>query len=234
MSTTRNRKIANKGIGLRQIKPLTDNQKTVFEEFNKNQNLFLHGVAGTGKTFISLFLALKEIRNRTSQFERIVIIRSAVATRSVGFLPGTLEEKLSVYESIFENNVNYLYNSPTAYSRLKSNKVIEFMSTSFIRGHNFENTIIIVDEAQNLSFHECDSVITRLGKDCRIIFCGDLEQSDIYYNNNKNGLEDFLDILETMKSFSVVDFTVEDVVRSGLVKEYILAKEAYFSEMIKP
>lgn len=229
MSTTRNRKIANKGLGLKKIEPLTDPQQLVFEEFDRGQNLFLHGVAGTGKTFISLYLALKEVRNKNSNYQKIIIMRSAEPTKSIGFLPGTKDEKLAPYEEVFESNINCLLGSAEAYHKFKDNNVIEFMSTSFIRGYNFEDTIVIVDESQNLSFHECDSVITRLARNCRIIFCGDLDQRDLVLRRRQAGLEDFLDIVDDMKSFTLVEFFVEDVVRSGLVKEYILAKERHYS-----
>ncbi len=170
-------KINSLGLELREINPMTETQNIVFRSFYDN-HLLLHGIAGTGKTFISLYLALKEMLEYGT-FKKIYIVRSAVATRDVGFMPGTLDEKLRVYEQPYREIVNNLLSRGDAYDILKSKNVIEFMSTSFIRGLTIDNAVVIVDEIQNLSFAELDSVITRVGEGTKIVFCGDFRQTDL-------------------------------------------------------
>lgn len=219
-----------KNFKLKEIKALTVNQALTFDAYFDGKNLLLHGSAGTGKTFISLFLALSDILSGKSKQSKITLVRSAVPTRDVGFLPGTLAEKIAIYEAPYKAVVNELFGRADAYDILKQKEVIEFMSTSFIRGLSIHNSIIIIDEATNLNFHELDSIITRIGKNSRIIFCGDMEQSDIQKNSEKDDIEEFLDIIEKMESFARIDFKEVDIVRSGLVKEYLLTKNRYYNE----
>ena len=213
------------GVKLHQIYPITKAQQRVFESFYKS-HLLLHGIAGTGKTFVSLYLALKEVLEHKA-YKRIAIVRSCVPTREVGFMPGTLEEKLSVYEQPYREIVNCLTQRADGYDVLKEAGIIEFMSTSFIRGLTLDNTIILVDEIQNMTFGELDSVITRVGDYSKIIFCGDATQSDLVKTHEKNGILDFMKIIRAMEyDFSSVEFGVDDIVRSGLVKNYIVTKLA--------
>jgi phosphate starvation-inducible protein PhoH len=210
------------GVKLQQIDPITKAQAKVFESFYKS-HLLLHGIAGTGKTFVSLYLALKEVLEHKA-FKRIVIIRSCVPTREIGFMPGTLEEKLSVYEQPYKDIVNSLSQRQDGYDLLKEANIIEFMSTSYIRGLTLDNTIIIVDEMQNMTFGELDSVITRVGDYSKIIFCGDYRQTDLQSTRDKSGIKDFMDILNTVADVDYIEFLVDDIVRSGFVKKYIVAK----------
>ena len=215
---------------MRDIEPLTDNQKTLFEAYAKNQNLVAYGCAGTGKTFITLYSALKEVLDETSPYEKIYIVRSLVATREIGFLPGDHEDKSTLYQIPYKNMVKYMFELPTEadfemlYGNLKTQGTISFWSTSFIRGTTFDKAIIIVDEYQNLNYHELDSIMTRVGEQSKIMFCGDATQTDLVKQNERNGIVDFMRILRLMPSVDVIEFGVEDIVRSGLVKEYILAK----------
>ncbi len=197
------------------IVPKTDSQKTVFES---NKNLLLHGCAGTGKTFISLYLALKEVYRE--KYEKIIIIRSAVATRKIGFLPGSEVEKARVYEQPYIGIFQELFHRDDAYDISKTKGLVKFITTSYIRGVTFNDSIIIVDECQNMSFHELDSIITRFGDNCRIIFCGDTFQADL----KDEGVTSFMDILKRMDEFDFVEFTLEDIVRSDLVKNYLTIK----------
>ena len=173
---------------LKTIEPLTENQEKIWEAYGKGQNLVLHGAAGTGKTFISL------------------------------------------YQIPYKNMVKYMFEMPddnsfeALYSNLRAQETISFWSTSFIRGTTFDNSIILVDEFSNLNFHELDSIITRVGEDCKIIFCGDYFQSDLTKSNEREGILDFLRILKQMPSFTCVEFGIDDIVRSGLVKEYLVSK----------
>jgi len=209
---------------LNNIYPLTDGQKKTFEAFNQNKNLILHGVAGTGKTFISLYLALEAVLAGRAP-KPVVIIRSVVPTRDMGFLPGNMKEKAAVYEQPYAAICSDLVaNKQNAYEHLKNRGIIEFSTTSFLRGLTFKNNTIIVDECQNMTFHELDSVITRMGEGCRVIFCGDFRQSDLWRDDEKTGLNKFMSVVSRMKSFERVEFTKDDIVRSDVVKEYILAK----------
>lgn len=209
------------GLELKDIEPLTDNQVVAFDS---DKHLVLCGVAGTGKTYISLYLALDDMHKKL--YDRTIIVRSAVSTREMGFLPGSEKEKSAVYEEPYKNICNELFDRGDAYEILKKDQMIHFMTTSFIRGVTLRNATIIVDECQNMSFHELDSIITRVGEGCRIIFCGDFKQTDFTERSReRSGLPEFLRILKAMESFDMVDFTVKDIVRSGFVKKYILAKE---------
>ena len=211
-------------LNLKAIKPITQNQKLAFQQWKAGQNLLLHGLAGTGKSFISLYLALKEIYNTQSYYKKILIVRSVVPTRDMGFLPGSIKEKTKVFELPYQGICTDLFGRGDAYELLKTKHIIDFTTTSFIRGNTFHDTIVIVDEVNNLTFHELDSVITRLGDNCRMMLCGDYRQSDLVYHNDRNGLITFIDVLDKMNGFSHVEFEVDDIVRSGLVKEYIIAK----------
>jgi len=212
------------------IEPLTDNQKKLFDAYEKGQNLFAYGAAGTGKTFITMYLALRDVLDSSTPYEKLYIVRSLVATREIGFLPGDHEDKSSLYQIPYKNMVKYMFEMPDdsafemLYGNLKTQGTISFWSTSFIRGTTLDNAIVIVDEFQNLNFHELDSIITRVGENTKICFCGDASQSDLQKTNERNGIIDFMTVLRKMPSFDIIEFGVEDIVRSGLVKEYILAK----------
>ena len=212
------------------IKPLTENQTVAFEQYSLGKNLLLHGAAGTGKTFITLYLALQEVLDENTPYDKIYIVRSLVPTREIGFLPGDHEDKSALYQIPYKNMVKYMFELPTEsdfemlYGNLKAQGTVSFWSTSFIRGTTLDNAIIIVDEFQNLNFHELDSIITRIGENSKIMFCGDATQSDLIKTAEKNGIADFMRILRTMPSMDIIEFGVEDIVRSGLCKEYLLAK----------
>ena len=215
---------------MRVIEPLTKNQEILFDSYKENQNLVAYGCAGTGKTFITLYNALRDVLDERTPYEKIYIVRSLVATREIGFLPGDHEDKSSLYQIPYKNMVKYMFELPSEadfemlYGNLKTQGTIGFWSTSFIRGTTLDKAIIIVDEFANLNGHELDSIITRVGEDSKIMFCGDATQSDLIKTNEKNGIIDFMKILRVMPSIDIVEFGVEDIVRSGFVKEYIIAK----------
>jgi predicted ribonuclease YlaK len=206
------------------VKPLTENQTRVFDYWGENYNLILSGSAGSGKSFLALFLALKSFLLR--KYEKVIIFRSTVPTRNQGFLKGSLEEKQLPYEDIYRAIfAELLPTIPNPYDVLKKEKTVEFKSTSFVRGLTIANSIIVVDEFQNLNFHELSSVITRVGEGSRIIFSGDFWQSDFKYDDEKEGVLKFLKILSSMEEdFKRVDFQISDVVRSGLCKRFLLAE----------
>jgi phosphate starvation-inducible PhoH-like protein len=212
---------------------LTDNQEKLFESYKNGQNIFAYGAAGTGKTFISLYLALKDVLDETTPYKKIYIFRSLVSTREIGFLPGDHEDKSALYQIPYKNMVKYMFEMPTdadfemLYGNLKAQETISFWSTSFIRGTTFDDAILIIDECQNLNFHELDSIVTRVGDNSRIMFCGDAAQTDLIKTNEKNGILDFMRIMEQMnEQFSMIEFGVDDIVRSGLVRDYIITKLA--------
>ena len=214
---------------LRSIVPLTDTQKKIFNEFDQAKNLVLMGTAGTGKTFCSMYLALKSIvdnKNNTGP-NKIIIIRSVVSSRDVGFLPGTLKEKLSVYEAPYKAIFSELLGRGDAWEIMKTNGVVDFVSTSYLRGTSINDSFIIMDEFQNCNLSELDTIMTRVGKNSRMIFCGDLEQTDLLKSRfDVTGLPKFVSIIEQMQSFNIEEFGVDDIVRSGIVREYILAKKS--------
>lgn len=201
---------------------LTSTQQQVIDAYDNGNHLVLHGLAGTGKTFLSTYLALGEIQDGV--YEKLHIIRSAVPTRDIGFLPGNSRQKIQVYEDPYRQICSELYGRGDAYEILTQKNYVEFVSTSFIRGTTFRNSIILVDEINNMNFHELDSVITRVGPNCRIILCGDYRQTDLRSNDERAGLKQFLKILNNIESFTHFEFGIEDIVRSGIVKEYIIGK----------
>jgi len=215
---------------MRDIEPLTENQKLLYDAYADNKNVVAYGCAGTGKTFITLYNALQDVLDEHTPYEKIYIVRSLVATREIGFLPGDHEDKSSLYQIPYKNMVKYMFEMPSdtefemLYGNLKTQGTISFWSTSFIRGTTLDKAIIIVDEFQNLNYHELDSIITRVGEDSKIMFCGDATQSDLIKSAEKNGIADFMRVLRIMPSIDIIEFGVDDIVRSGLVKEYILAK----------
>jgi phosphate starvation-inducible protein PhoH len=230
--TTRQTK-RKKALGseyLLDIDPLTDNQRKLFDAYAEGKHIVAYGCAGTGKTFITLYNALCEVLDERTPYEKIYLVRSLVATREIGFLPGSYEDKSDIYQIPYKNMVKYMFQMPSdaefemLYGNLKSQETIKFWSTSFLRGTTLDNSIVIVDEFQNCTAHELDSIITRVGENSKIMFCGDATQSDLQKTNDRNGIVDFMSILRKMPSIDIIEFGVDDIVRSGLVKEYILAK----------
>ena len=212
------------------IKPVTDNQTAAFDAYKQNKNLFLYGAAGTGKSFISIYLALKDVLNPETPYECVYLVRSAVPTREIGFLPGDEEDKTALFHVPYQNMVQFMFEQPNEhafnmlYDRLKNQGTLMFMTTSFLRGITLDNAIIIVDECQNLNFHELDTIITRVGQDSKIIFCGDFFQTDLQKNSEKEGMHIFMNIVSNMEEFKLVEYTIADIVRSGLVRSYLINK----------
>ena len=208
-----------------EIEPLTPNQVKAFKAYEKNKSLVLAGSAGTGKTFMALSMALEDVLDKETSFDKVVIVRSIVPTRDIGFLPGNEEEKKDAYTGPYRSAFTELFEDPEAWDKLKNSHKVEFLSTSFIRGMTLQNSVVIIDEMQNLTFHELDSVITRIGQNCKFIMCGDYYQSDFDKERDKNGILKFLEIIEQLRNFEVIEFTWEDIVRSDFVRDYIMTKE---------
>ena len=218
-----------KATELKQFEPLTENQAKFFEAYKRGDYFtMLCGSAGTGKTFIACYKALEEVLDRTSSFHRVVIVRSAVQSRDLGFTPGSVEEKMSLYEQPYMQICHTLFGRRDSYDALKECGRIEFISTSFIRGMSFDDAVIIVDECQNLTWEELSTIMTRVGYRSKIIFCGDYKQTDLYRNNkDKSGMKKFHEIAKMMQSFTNIEFTTDDIVRSSLVKDFLIAVEKY-------
>ena len=219
--------IVNKKFSMKKITPMTLNQERVTKAYHAGKNLANIGSAGTGKTYLSMALALEEVLEN-EEYTKLIIIRSAVQSREQGFMPGSLNEKMGYYETPYIDIVNDLFGRGDAYQILKQKGMLQFMSTSFVRGLTFDNAIIIVDECQNMTYQELDTVMTRVGEGSKIIFCGDMKQDDLKISKHRadvSGLKDFVRVISKMSAFSVVEFTVDDIVRSGIVKEYLIVKE---------
>jgi phosphate starvation-inducible protein PhoH len=218
-------KIVGANFKLNYIKPLTPTQQDVFEAFHEGYHLMLHGVAGTGKTFVALYLALNSVLTK-GDYGKVFIVRSVVPSRDMGFLPGNHKEKSRVYETPYMDICSRLFSRGDAYDILKTKNLIEFMSTSFVRGLTLENCVLIVDEVQNMNAMELHSLMTRVGERCRVIFCGDVNQDDLTSERKKEyrGLRDFMRVIEKMEEFDFVEFGIEDIVRSDLVRSYIIAR----------
>jgi predicted ribonuclease YlaK len=214
---------------LKTFEPLTQNQKIFFDAYKRGDYFVaLHGVAGTGKTFCALYKALEEVLDKSNPFNKIIIVRSAVQSREMGHLPGDVDEKMEIYQQPYVQICHTLFDRKDAYARLNEQGYIEFISTSFIRGMSFDDAIIIVDEMQNLTFEEIDTVMTRVGYRSKIIWCGDYRQTDLNKRkNDMSGILRFFDIAHHMSAFTRIEFTPEDIVRSSLVRDYILAKMNY-------
>jgi len=218
------RKLKLKIDDLQVFDPLTANQKVFFDLYKQGtQAMMLHGAAGTGKTFIALYKALEEVMDKGNPFEKVIIVRSVVPSREIGHLPGDEKEKTDVYVAPYRAVCEDLFQTEQAYDRLVEQKNIEFMITSFIRGITIDNSVIIVDECQNMNFQELSSIITRVGEGSKIIFCGDFKQTDLCRKHDQSGLRDFVEVINRMPSFRSVEFGIEDIVRSALVKEFIVA-----------
>jgi phosphate starvation-inducible PhoH-like protein len=213
-----------------ELQPLTENQEKLFDAYDKGKNIVAHGYPGTGKSLCLLYKALEDVLDPKTPYKKVIMVRSTVATRDIGFLKGSVEEKISEYEKPYKYMIKNLFDFNSdeqyelLYGNLKAQKSFYFMSTSFVRGMTFDECVLIIDEFSNMSFHELDSLITRVGMDCKIHFSGDLEQTDLIKTTEKTGAPSFLRILKEMDSFERIDFEVNDIIRSGTVKEYIMAK----------
>ncbi len=218
--------IVSNHLELRSVVPKTKNQTRAFEEYEAGKNLLLTGVAGTGKTYIATYLGLCTIMDESNSIDKMVIVRSAVPTRDIGFLPGTAKDKMEVYEAPYEGIFGELFGNDTAYSLLKLKDVVEFIPTSFVRGRTLDDTVVIIEEIQNMTDSELNSVITRLGKNTRLILAGDHRQNDLAGKRgaDASGIKEIVKVFSHMKSIAKVEFTIDDVQRSAFVKEYLRAR----------
>ena len=213
------------------VEPLSENQSRIFKSWEEGKNLFIYGCAGTGKTFCALYNALKDTIGDNPKYDSVYVVRSLVATREIGFLPGTHDDKADIYQIPYKNMVKYMFELgndgefENLYSSLKKQESVKFWSTSFLRGVTLDNAVVIIDEMQNLNFHELDSIITRVGENSRIVFAGDAMQSDLIKDRERNGIHDFMRILEAMPGdFDMIEMGIDDICRSGLVRNYLIAK----------
>lgn len=208
------------------VQPKTEKQRDMFQAYFQDDHLCAYGSAGTGKTFLATFLAMTDILEPNRKYQKVTFVRSIVPTRDIGFLPGSIEEKVEVYETPYQDILSELFGRSSTYKDMKEAGLIEFVPTSFVRGTTWDDTIVIVDEMQNMTAHEIDSVMTRIGHNSRIIATGDLRQTDLTKSSrDRCGMGDFLKISEKMRGFAHVQFGREDIVRSDFVKQWIIASE---------
>lgn len=212
---------------LRTFEALSENQQKFFDMYKRGGYfMFCLGAPGTGKTFLSMYRSIEEVLSKDNPFKQVVIVRSIVPTREIGFLPGSLEEKQEIYELPYQEICTTLFGRKDAWERLKEQGYARFLSTTAIRGISIDDSIIIVEECQNFTFHELSTILTRVGYRSKIIFCGDRFQTDLGKNkNDQSGLKQFLDISRTISSYEEVVFTSNDIVRSSLVRDFIIACE---------
>ena len=213
-----------------EMKGVTKNQLEVFKQYAEGKNLFLYGPAGTGKTFVILYNAIKEVLDPKINYNCIYIVRSLMPTRSIAFMPGDEQDKSSLYQVPYDNMLRLMFKLSSEeqfdmmYEELKKQGNVSFLSTSFLRGITLDNAIVLVDECQNLNFHELDTIMTRVGQESKIMFSGDFDQTDLRDDAEKAGLGQFIKIINEMKEFYSCEFDIGDIVRSGLVRSYIIQK----------
>lgn len=211
---------------LKVIKPLNPPQQRMFESYFSDNIILANGSAGTGKTYSAIYLALTDVLARKSKQDQLIIVRSAVPSRDIGFLPGSSAEKMEEYELPYRDIFADLFRRQTAYDKMKKQGVVRFVSSSFVRGLTWDNAVVVIDEIQNMTFYEINSVITRLGANSKLIVIGDQIQSDLYRKrNDKSGMQDFLKVVSLMDNFEEITFTPNDIVRSAFVKSWICAME---------
>ena len=212
-------------FSVKKIKPLTENQELTFDLYEQGKHLVLSGSAGSGKSFLAMYLGLKDLLADNSQYNKLIIIRSAVPSRDLGFVPGTLEEKAKIYQEPYMNIVNELIGRGDAWHFMMNKEIIQFQTTSFLRGLTFSDCIIVFDEFQSATFHEIDTVLTRIGDNCKFVLCGDFNQNDLNVKKEKSGFTDIIEILDKLTDVAHIQFGIQDVVRSGFVKDYLIQKE---------
>ena len=208
---------------LQRIKPLTPAQEHMFLAYEHGQHVVGYGSAGTGKSYVALYLALRDLLNYRTNKQALIIVRSAVPTRDIGFLPGTLEEKMAVYEQPYADIFADLLGVPDAYDEQKRYGGVEFHTTSFLRSLTWNDCIIVVDECQSMTFHEINSVVTRVGENSRVILLGDFSQTDLLHE--RSGMAKMLRVAEKMHEFTLVKFNNDDIVRSPFVKAWLIASD---------
>jgi predicted ribonuclease YlaK len=222
---------------LHKMHPLTENQEKLFQSYENGKNILAHGCPGTGKTHVLLYNALKDVLNEKTPYDKIFIFRSTVQSLDIGFLPGNIGEKIAPFEAPYRNMVKSMFNLSTdeefemIYGLLKTEKILEFDCVSFLRGTTYDNCILIVDECQNLNYHQLSTIITRVGQDTKIFFAGDSRQSDLTKQSERNGFIEFTKVLNQMESFDLIQFTIDDVVRSNLVKEFLMAEQKVYERI---
>ena len=214
----------NIGLKIKHFSPITNNQQLTFNHYYNGKNLFLHGTAGTGKSFISLYLALQECLE-SDIYKKVYIVGSVVPSRDMGFLPGNQKEKIKVYEQPYYSICTELFGRGDSYDLLKQKNKIEFISTSFLRGTTFSDCIVVCDEIQNLNWQEIYTVLTRIGHNTKIVICGDTNQIDLI--KEQSGIDKLKRILDKTKNFELINFTINDIVRSRFVKDFIISCEEY-------
>lgn len=211
---------------MRVISPLTENQKGLFEDYYQGYDICAFGSAGTGKSFLACYLGISDVLDPRQPARQIIIVRSAVTSRDVGFMPGTLEEKTAYFEMPYRDIFTELFSRSSTYDDMKTAGLVKFMTTSFIRGVTWDNSIVVLDETQNMSWQEIHTVLTRIGDNTRVIICGDIKQNDLNkHSKDQTGMPRLIRTLDHIDNFAKIEFTRDDIVRSDFVKKWIIATE---------
>lgn len=210
---------------LQPIQPMTDRQHDMFEAFYSGTHVCAYGSAGVGKTYLALYLAMKDVLDKMRDQKRLIIVRTTVQGRQQGYLPGTQEEKEAPFELPYKDIMHDLFGRASTYDDMKEAHLIEFKSTTALRGLTWDDAIIVVDEFQNMTWEELDSVVTRVGTNSRLIICGDVRHQCDLGRHEVSGAQNALKVMQDMPSFSCVQFTKDDIVRSDFVKQWITTRE---------
>lgn len=204
------------------VVPMNETQRQMIFAFSQGLNIVAYGSAGTGKSYVGCALALEKLFKRQS--EKIVIVRSAVSSRSLGFLPGNLDEKADPYKAPYKQIINRLCGNGTAWDILIKKEMIEFITSSYVRGITIDNATVIVDEFQNCNQNEAMSILTRVGENCQVILLGDTKQTDL--KKDESCFDWVMSVAQRMpRWFDLVHFYPKDIVRSGFCKDLIIAIE---------
>lgn len=217
------------------FRPLTEKQKDSIYAFSSGKHLALLGSAGTGKTFLGIYLASSLMVDPDSQTDKIIVLRTAVQARDQGFVKGDPAEKMDPYSVPYKQAFTKIFGRANSFYDLIKAKKLVFDSTSFLRSVTFDNAVVIFDEAQNAEFREINTVITRLGQNSRLILIGDSLQDDLS-KNEESGLPKFSKIVtqHLPTDFHITTFTSEDIVRSDLVKRWVIGCEEYANSRPTP
>ncbi len=211
---------------LKSIRPLNQAQGDMYQAWVNDYDLCAYGSAGTGKSFLALYLALSDVLNEKTETEKIIIVRSIVSVRDPGHLPGELCEKVAPHEAPYQAIFHELMGKANTYENMKDAGVVEFVTTSFLRGLTWNNAIIVLDESQNMSDVEINSAMTRVGKNSKVMVLGDMKQNDFLHSKKEtSGFAQSMRIMEKMSEFALIKFLPQDIVRSGFCKSWILASE---------
>lgn len=212
------------------LRPRTENQKEYIRTIVENHVTFCQGVAGSGKTHIAIGLALEYLLG--DKVKKIVITRPVVESgEKIGYLPGTAEEKLHPYLLPILDEINYFI-SPAQYISLKLNNKIEIVPLGLMRGRNFHDCFIVADECQNASYEQLKMLLTRLGRNSKIVLTGDVSQSDLA-RHMRGGFGTMTKILDKIDGIGIAYLEAKDIIRNPIIEHILGRLDSYENESPK-